>query len=130
MTLIAFYRRGLGAAHGGMVGLGHRLTRLSDPVPVLSGLYRVVGGGRDPDTAADLTSVLCLVGFRAVRYAVLFWNQGLHQGAFSPTKRKRGGSVLFPVPLVHAGFVFLFVALVLYRMGTELRARIKALAAG
>ena len=38
----------------------------------------------DPDTAADLTSVLCLVGsvFALMsRYAVLFWNQGLHQGA-------------------------------------------------
>src|SRR5690606_38348425 len=38
----------------------------------------------DPDTAADLTSVLCLVGsvFALLcRYAVLFWNQGLHQGA-------------------------------------------------
>ncbi|MCV6585130.1 MAG: heme ABC transporter permease CcmC, partial [Marinibacterium sp.] len=36
------------------------------------------------DTAADLTSVLCLVGsvFAILsRYAVLFWNQGLHQGA-------------------------------------------------
>jgi len=38
----------------------------------------------DPDTAADLTSVLCMVGsvFAVLsRYAVNFWNQGLHQGA-------------------------------------------------
>ena len=38
----------------------------------------------NPDTAADLTSVLCLVGsvFAVIsRYAVLFWNQGLHQGS-------------------------------------------------
>ena len=38
----------------------------------------------NPDTAADLTSVLCLVGsvFALLsRYAVDFWNQGLHQGA-------------------------------------------------
>src|SRR5919107_1840244 len=38
----------------------------------------------DPDQAADLTSVLCLVGsvFAILsRYAVNFWNQGLHQGA-------------------------------------------------
>ena len=37
----------------------------------------------DDDTAADLTSVLALVGsvFALLsRYAVLFWNQGLHQG--------------------------------------------------
>jgi heme exporter protein CcmC len=38
----------------------------------------------NPDTAADLTGVLCLVGsvFAMLsRYAVNFWNQGLHQGA-------------------------------------------------
>ncbi len=38
----------------------------------------------DADTAADLTAVLCLVGsvFAVLsRYAALFWNQGLHQGA-------------------------------------------------
>ncbi|HPG23737.1 MAG TPA: heme ABC transporter permease CcmC, partial [Amaricoccus sp.] len=38
----------------------------------------------DPDTAADLTAILCLVGsvFALLsRYAVNFWNQGLHQGA-------------------------------------------------
>jgi len=38
----------------------------------------------DPDSAADLTSILCIVGsiFALLsRYAVLFWNQGLHQGA-------------------------------------------------
>jgi hypothetical protein len=39
----------------------------------------------NPDSAADLTSVLCLVGsvFALLsRYAVNFWNQGLHQGGF------------------------------------------------
>ncbi|MES2144249.1 MAG: heme ABC transporter permease CcmC, partial [Pseudomonadota bacterium] len=38
----------------------------------------------DPDTAADLTAVLCMVGsvFAVLsRYAANFWNQGLHQGA-------------------------------------------------
>src|SRR6056297_4109775 len=38
----------------------------------------------DPDTGADLTAVLCLVGsvFAVLsRYAANFWNQGLHQGA-------------------------------------------------
>ena len=37
----------------------------------------------DEDSAADLTSVLAIVGavFAMLsRYAVLFWNQGLHQG--------------------------------------------------
>ena len=38
----------------------------------------------NPDQAADLTAVLCLVGsvFAVIsRYALVFWNQGLHQGA-------------------------------------------------
>ena len=38
----------------------------------------------DTETAADLTSILCMVGsvFALLsRYAVNFWNQGLHQGA-------------------------------------------------
>ena len=47
----------------------------------------------DPDTAADLTAVLCIVGsvFAVLsRYAVNFWNQGLHQGAsLSLDRRKR-----------------------------------------
>ena len=37
----------------------------------------------EPDKAADLTAVLCLVGsvFALLsRYAVFFWSQGLHQG--------------------------------------------------
>ncbi|MBV6638323.1 MAG: heme ABC transporter permease CcmC, partial [Mameliella sp.] len=41
----------------------------------------------DDDTAADLTSILCLVGsvFALLsRYAVQFWNQGLHQGTSVP----------------------------------------------
>ena len=38
----------------------------------------------DPDTAADLTSVLCIVGsvFAVLsRYATVFWSKGLHQDA-------------------------------------------------
>ena len=38
----------------------------------------------NPDTAADMTGILCLVGsvFAVIsRYAINFWNQGLHQGA-------------------------------------------------
>lgn len=89
----------------------------------------------NPDTAADLTSVLCLVGsvFALLsRYAVLFWNQGLHQGAsLSLDKEENVADVFyFPLLVCIAGFVFLFIALVLYRTGTEIRARrIKALVA-
>jgi heme exporter protein C len=82
----------------------------------------------DPDTASDLTSVLCLVGtvFAVLsRYALLFWNQGLHQGASLSMDKKEHVADVFWVPLVVsiAGFVLLFVALVLFRTRTEIRAR-------
>jgi len=96
----------------------------------------------DPDTAADLTSVLCLVGsvFALLsRYAVNFWNQGLHQGASvmraaavtgADTEEKVSNIYFYPLLLCIVGFVLLFIALVLYRTGTEIRARrIKALLA-
>ncbi|AXI47250.1 transcriptional regulator [Sulfitobacter sp. SK012] len=83
----------------------------------------------DPDTAADLTSVLCLVGsvFAVLsRYAVKFWNQGLHQGTSVPiaTGGRTVADVFFyPLALSMVGFGLLFVALVLYRTGTEIRLR-------
>ncbi|WP_299149484.1 heme ABC transporter permease [uncultured Tateyamaria sp.] len=82
----------------------------------------------DPDTAADLTSILCLVGtvFAVLsRYAVNFWNQGLHQGAsLSLDKEENVADVFYqPLLLCIAGFVLLFFALVLYRTGTEIRVR-------
>ncbi|MEX0304133.1 MAG: heme ABC transporter permease [Leisingera sp.] len=89
----------------------------------------------NPDTAADLTSILCLVGsvFAVLsRYAVNFWNQGLHQGASLSLDEKENVHDAFSSPLYvcMAGFVLLFLALVLYRTGTEIRARrIKALMA-
>ncbi len=89
----------------------------------------------DPDTAADLTSVLCIVGsvFAILsRYAVNFWNQGLHQGASLSLDKKENVADAFSNPLYvcMAGFVLLFIALVFYRTGTEIRARrIKALMA-
>ncbi|MDW4496709.1 heme ABC transporter permease [Sulfitobacter sp. D35] len=82
----------------------------------------------DPDTAADLTAILCLVGsvFAVLsRYAVNFWNQGLHQGAsLSLDKEEHVADVFwFPLLVCIAGFVLLFVALVFYRTGTEIRVR-------
>jgi heme exporter protein C len=81
-----------------------------------------------PDTAADLTAVLCLVGsvFAVLsRYALVFWNQGLHQGAsLSLDKEENVADVFwYPLLLCIAGFVALFVALVLLRTRTEIRAR-------
>ncbi len=82
----------------------------------------------DPDTAADLTSVLCLVGsvFALLsRYAVNFWNQGLHQGAsLSLDKEEHVSDVYYwPLLLCITGFVLLFIALVLMRTRTEIRSR-------
>ncbi len=82
----------------------------------------------DSDSAADLTSVLCIVGsvFALLsRYAVLFWNQGLHQGASLSLDAEENISDVFWQPLVISmtGFVLLFVALVLLGTRTEIRLR-------
>ncbi|TNC52838.1 transcriptional regulator [Rubellimicrobium rubrum] len=82
----------------------------------------------DPDQAADLTSVLCLVGsvFAVLsRYAVNFWNQGLHQGATLSMDAEENISDVYWFPLLFciAGFVLLFLGLVLMRTGTEIRLR-------
>jgi heme exporter protein C len=89
----------------------------------------------DPDAAADLTSVLCIVGsvFALLsRYAVRFWNQGLHQDSSLSMDSAEHVSNVYWVPLVVSitGFVLLFVTLVLFRTRTEIRVRrIKALIA-
>lgn len=83
----------------------------------------------NPDTAADLTGVLCLVGsvFAVLsRYAVKFWNQGLHQDS---TIMKVGEkdpldpAYYYPLIVCLIGVVALFVALVLLRTVTEIRLR-------
>ena len=82
----------------------------------------------DPDTAADLTSVLCIVGsvFALLsRYAVNFWNQGLHQGASLSMDKAENVSNVYYIPLLISmgGFVLLFIALVILRTRTEIRLR-------
>ncbi len=59
------------------------------------------------------------------RYAVNFWSQGLHQGASLSLDREENIADVFWVPLLVciAGFVLLFVTLVLMRTRTEIRAR-------
>jgi len=87
----------------------------------------------DADTAADLTAFLCLVGsvFAVLsRYAVNFWNQGLHQGASLSMDAKENVSNVFYIPLLFAiaGFILLFITLVLIRTRTEImERRVKAL---
>jgi len=75
-----------------------------------------------------LTSVLCMVGsvFAVLsRYAVLFWNQGLHQGASLSLDKEKNVADVFYQPLLMSitGFVLLFVALVLIGTRTEIRIR-------
>ena len=89
----------------------------------------------DPDTAADLTSVLCLVGsvFALLsRYAVRFWNQGLHQGSSvlrvdavtgQDVEEKVSNVFFYPLAISGLGFLLLFIALVLLRTRTEIRSR-------
>ncbi len=82
----------------------------------------------DPDTAADLTAVLCMVGsvFAVLsRYAANFWSEGQHQGASLSLDRKENVADVFWQPLVISmvGFGLLFVTLVLVRTRTEIRAR-------
>ena len=85
----------------------------------------------DDDTAADLTSVLALVGsvFALLsRYAVLFWNQGLHQGTTvtltDGAKQENISNVFFqPLVLTMVGFGLLFLTLLLIGTRTELRMR-------
>ena len=59
------------------------------------------------------------------RYAVNFWNQGLHQGASLSLDKEKNVADVFYQPLLFAiaGFVLLFFALVLLRTRTEIRTR-------
>ena len=82
----------------------------------------------NPDSAADLTSMLCIVGsvFAVLsRYAVNFWNQGLHQGASLSLDKEKNVADVFYQPLLFsiAGFVLLFFALVLIGTRSEIRFR-------
>jgi len=82
----------------------------------------------DADTAADLTAVLCIVGsvFALLsRYAALFWNQGLHQGASLSVAPGTRMDWAYKAPLYVSmtGFGLLFLALVLAGTRTEIRAR-------
>ncbi len=82
----------------------------------------------EPDKAADLTSILCLIGsvFAILsRYAVNFWNQGIHQGASLSIDKEENVSDVYwqPLMLVMAGVFFLFLTLLFIRTRTEIRNR-------
>ncbi len=92
------------------------------------GYMALWGAIEDPDTAADLTSVLAVVGsvfaFMS-RYAVNFWNQGLHQGATLSLDKEENIADTYWIPLVMAlvGFGLFFVVMVFVRTRTEIRKR-------
>ncbi len=80
------------------------------------------------DTAADLTSILCIVGsiFALMsRYAVNFWNQGLHQPATLTVTTDSNIADVFYYPLMVsiAGFMLFCIALIVLGTQTEIRAR-------
>ena len=92
------------------------------------GYMALWGAIENPDSAADLTGVLCLVGsvFALLsRYAVNFWNQGLHQGASLSLAPGERMSVVYKYPLYLCmfGFFLLFLTLLLVRTRTEIRRR-------
>ena len=81
----------------------------------------------DPEKAADLSAVLCLVGvvFAALsRWAVLFFAT-LHQGSSLSVEAGQRVDDAFRTPLYVCivGFYALFVALLLLRARTEIRLR-------
>ena len=92
------------------------------------GYLALWAGIANPDTAADLTSILCIVGsvFAVLsRYAVNFWSQGLHQGASLSLDKEENVADVFYQPLLFsiAGFVLLFFALVLLGTRSEIQLR-------
>ena len=88
-------------------------------------LWNVV---EDPDTAADLTAMMAIVGsvFAALsRYALLFWTQGIHQNASLSVASgtRMAWTYKAPLYLCMIGFGLMFLALVLLRTRTEIRRR-------
>ena len=80
------------------------------------------------DKAADLSAILCLTGsiFAVLsRYAVNFWDQGLHQGSSLSLDKEEhvSNEFFFPLLVCIFGFTFLFITLVLIRTQTEIRKR-------
>ena len=110
-----------------------RLTSFAIMLLFYIGYISLWAAIEDRDKAADLTSILCLVGslFALLsRYAVFFWDQGLHQGASLSLDKEEHVANVFYIPLVISifGFLLLFLSLLLIRTQTEiLNRRIKSL---
>ncbi len=81
---------------------------------------------QDQQKVSDLTALLCIVGtvFALLsRYAVNFWNQGLHQGASLSLDKEENIANIFYWPLLVciAGFILFFITVLLIRTRTEIR---------
>jgi len=81
----------------------------------------------EPEKAADLSGVLCLVGVIFAflsRYAVMFWAT-LHQGSSLSVAEGQRVDDAFRTPLyiMIVAFYLLFIALLLVRARTEIRSR-------
>ena len=81
----------------------------------------------EPEKAADLSGVLCLVGVIFAflsRYAVMFWAT-LHQGASLSVAEGQRVDDAFRTPLyiMMVAFYLFFIALLLVRARTEIRLR-------
>ncbi|MEG8025087.1 heme ABC transporter permease CcmC [Sphingomonas aurantiaca] len=74
------------------------------------------GDGRIPALYGIAGSVLLPI----IRYSVVWWNT-LHQGpSIGLTQSTIAGSILWPLPIMLAGFTFVFAGIVLMRMRTIL----------
>ena len=74
------------------------------------------GDGRVPALYGVAGSVLLPI----IRYSVIWWNT-LHQGpSIGLTKSTIDGAILWPLPIMLAGFTFVFAGIVLIRMRTLL----------
>ena len=78
------------------------------------------------DKAADLSSILCITGsiFAVLsRYAVNFWDKGLHQGASLSLDKEEhvANEFFFPLLICLTAFGFIFLTLMLVRTQTEIR---------
>ena len=79
------------------------------------------GDGRVPAIYGIAGSVLLPI----IRYSVVWWNT-LHQGpSIGLTRSTIDGAILWPLPIMLAGFTFVFAAIVLMRMRASL-ATVKA----
>ena len=81
----------------------------------------------EPEKAADLSAVLCMVGVIFAflsRYAAMFW-AGLHQDSSLSVETGQRVDDVFRTPLYisMAGFYLLFFAILVVRARTEIRAR-------